>query len=159
MNASRYDEDIARLRHEIEARGGPPSHVGVSGLPPHGGVSQPAPPAIGHGPSNLFGGIMANPPGQGNPGLVPPSQDQQQQQQQQGPPPHQMPQPQQGLQSGPYQGSYPQPPVVNGKTHGFVGIAHSLLSAFDADVCVQVTDRKRRLHLQVLESHATTAGL
>lgn len=109
----RYDEDIARLRHEIEARGGPPSHVGVSGLPPHGGVSQPAPPAIGHGPSNLFGGIMANPPGQGNPGLVPPSQDQQQQQQQ-GPPPHQMPQPQQGLQSGPYQGNYPQPPVVNG---------------------------------------------
>ncbi|KAF6223446.1 hypothetical protein HO133_000289 [Letharia lupina] len=107
----RYDEDIARLRHEIEARGGPPSHVGVSGLPPHGGVAQPAPPAIGHGPSNLFGGIMANPPGQGNPGLVPPSQDQQQQQ---GPPPHQMPQPQQGLQSGPYQGNYPQPPVVNG---------------------------------------------
>ena len=58
---------------------------------------------------------MANPPGQGNPGLVPPSQDQQQQQQQ-GPPPHQMPQPQPGLQSVPYQGSYPQPPVVNGKT-------------------------------------------
>ncbi|KAL6719582.1 general transcription repressor [Lecanora helva] len=119
----RYEEDIARLRHEIEARGGPPSHVGVSGLPPHGGVSQPAPPAIGHGPSNLFGGIMANPPGQGNPGLVPPSQDQQQpqhqsqqpqQQQQQGPPPHQMPQPQQTLQQGPYQGNYPQPPVVNG---------------------------------------------
>ncbi|MCJ1458371.1 general transcription repressor [Mycoblastus sanguinarius] len=107
----RYEEDIARLRHEIEARGGPPSHVGVSGLPPHGGVSQPAPPAIGHGPSNLFGGIMANPPGQGNPGLVPPSQDQQQQQ---GPPPHQMPQPQQSIQQGPYQGSYPQPPVVNG---------------------------------------------
>lgn len=117
---TRYDEDIARLRHEIEARGGPPSHVGVSGLPPHGGVSQPAPPAIGHGPSNLFGGIMANPPGQGNPGLVPPSQDQQQQQQQQGPPPHQMPQPQQGLQSGLYQGSYPQPPVVNGKTQHFM---------------------------------------
>ena len=113
----RYDEDIARLRHEIEARGGPPSHVvGVGGLQPHGAVSQPAPPAIGHGPSNLFGGIMANPPGQGNPGLVPPSQDQQPQQQQQGPPPHQMPQPQQSLQSGPYQASYPQPPVVNGKT-------------------------------------------
>jgi len=108
----RYEEDIARLRHEIEARGGPPSHVGVSGLPPHGGISQPAPPAIGHGPSNLFGGIMANPPGQGNPGLVPPSQDQQQQQQ--GPPQHQMPQPQQGQQQGPYQGNYPQPPVVNG---------------------------------------------
>ena len=115
----RYEEDIARLRHEIEARGGPPSHVGVSGLPPHGGVSQPAPPAIGHGPSNLFGGIMANPPGQGQPGLVPPSQDQPQQPQQPppppGPPPHQMPQPPQGLQQGPYQGNYPQPPVVNGK--------------------------------------------
>ncbi|KAL2050771.1 hypothetical protein ABVK25_009009 [Lepraria finkii] len=108
---ARYDEDIARLRHEIEARGGPPSHVGVSGLPPHTGLNQPAPPAIGHGPSNLFGGIMANPPGQGQPGLVPPSQEQQQQQ---GPPPHQMPQPQQSLQQGPYQGNYPQPPQVNG---------------------------------------------
>ncbi|KAK4694512.1 general transcriptional corepressor TUP1, partial [Lecanoromycetidae sp. Uapishka_2] len=109
----RYEEDVARLRHEIEARGGPPSHVGVSGLPPHGGVSQPAPPAIGHGPSNLFGGIMANPPGQGNPGLVPPTQDPQQQPQQ-GPPPHPMSQPPQGLQQGPYQGNYPQPPLVNG---------------------------------------------
>jgi len=54
---------------------------------------------------------MANPPGQGNPGLVPPTQDPQHQQ---GPPPHPMPQPQQGLQQGPYQASYPQPPVVNG---------------------------------------------
>ena len=35
--------------------------------------------SIGHGPSNLFGGIMANPPGPGNPGLVPLSQEQQQQ--------------------------------------------------------------------------------
>lgn len=88
-------------------------------------MAQPAPPAIGHGPSNLFGGIMANPPGQGNPGLVPPSQDQQQQQ---GPPPHQMPQPQQGLQSGPYQGNYPQPPVVNGKTQTFMGLGSSLVA-------------------------------
>lgn len=107
----RYEEDIARLRHEIEARGGPPSHVGISALPPHGGVSQPAPPAIGHGPSNLFGGIMANPPGQGNPGLVPPSQDQQQ--------------PQQGLQQGPYQGNYPQPPVVNGMDPFSKALRHS----------------------------------
>ena len=58
----RYDEEIGRLRHEIEARGGPPSHVAVSGLAPYGGVNPPAPPAIGHGPTNLFGGIMANPP-------------------------------------------------------------------------------------------------
>ncbi|MCJ1227740.1 general transcription repressor [Toensbergia leucococca] len=105
----RYDEDVARLRHELENRGGPPSHLGVSGLPPHAGPSQPPPPAIGHGPSNLFGGIMANPPGQGGPGLIPPSQDQQQQ----GPPPHQMPQPQPGLQQAPFQ-SYQQPPGVNG---------------------------------------------
>ena len=77
---------------------------------------------------------MANPPGQGNPGLVPPSQDQQQQQQQQGPPPHQMPQPQQGLQSGPYQGSYPQPPVVNGKANLLTGAGWSSLSAANADV-------------------------
>ena len=108
----RYDDEIARLHHELEARGGPPSHVGISGLPTHGGVSQPQPPAIGHGPSNLFGGIMANPPGQGNPGLVPPSQEQQQPQV---PPPHQMPQQPPGLQQPSYQG-YPQPSNMgNGK--------------------------------------------
>ena len=89
----RYDEEIGRLRHEIEAREGVPSHVGVSGLAPHGGVNPPSPPAIGHGPSNLFGGIMANPPDQGNPGLVPP--------------PHPMPQTQ-GLQRNSYPGGYPQ---------------------------------------------------
>lgn len=114
---ARYEEEIGRLRHEIEARGGPSSHVGVSGLPPHGGVAGPTPPAIGGGPGNLFGGIMSNPPGQGNPGLAPLSQDPPPPQQQ-GPPPHQMPQPPQGLQQGPqpgpYQGSYPPPPIVNG---------------------------------------------
>lgn len=107
----RYDDEIARLHHELEARGGPQSHVGISGLPAHGGVSQPQPPAIGHGPSNLFGGIMANPPGQGNPGLVPPSQEQQPQ----APPTHQMPQQPPGLQQPSYQG-YPQPSNMgNGK--------------------------------------------
>lgn len=55
---------------------------------------------------------MANPPGQGNPGLVPPSQEQQQPQ---APPPHQMPQQPPGLQQPPYQG-YPQPSNMgNGK--------------------------------------------
>lgn len=104
----RYDDEIARLRHELEVRGGQPSHVGISGLQTHAGVSQPQPPAIGHGPSNLFGGIMANPPGQGNPGLVPPSVEQQQPQ---APPPHQMPQPPPNLQQPPYQ--YPQPSNMN----------------------------------------------
>lgn len=109
LNASyRYDDEIARLRHELEVRGGQPSHVGISGLQTHAGVSQPQPPAIGHGPSNLFGGIMANPPGQGNPGLVPPSVEQQQPQ---APPPHQMPQPPPNLQQPPYQ--YPQPSNMN----------------------------------------------
>ena len=50
----RYDEEIRRLRHEVEARGGPPSHVGVSILAPRGGVNPPAPPTIRHGPSNFF---------------------------------------------------------------------------------------------------------
>lgn len=51
---------------------------------------------------------MANPPGQGNPGLVPLSQDQQQ-----GPPQNQMPQPPPGLHQPPFQ-NYPGGPV-NGK--------------------------------------------
>ncbi|KAL8847209.1 MAG: hypothetical protein Q9221_007735 [Calogaya cf. arnoldii] len=105
----RYEEDVARLRHELEARGGPPSHVNISGLPPHAGISQPQPPAIGHGPSNLFGGIMANPPGQGAPGLVPPTQDQQQQQV---PTPHQMGA-SQALQQGAF-GGYPPSHGMNG---------------------------------------------
>ena len=105
----RYEDDISRLRHELEARGGPPSHVSLSGLPPHGGPSQNQPPSIGHGPSNLFGGIMANPPGQGNPGLVPLSQDQQQ-----GPPQNQMPQPPPGLHQPPFP-NYQGGPPVNGK--------------------------------------------
>ncbi|MCJ1258480.1 general transcription repressor [Lignoscripta atroalba] len=106
----RYDDEIARLRHELEARGGPSSHMG--GLSQHAGPPQPQPPTIGHGQGTLFGGIMAN-PGQGGPGLAPPSQDPQQQQ---GPPPHQMPQPQPGPpqpQQPPFQG-YPQAPSVNG---------------------------------------------
>lgn len=111
----RYDDEIARLRHELEVRGGQPSHVGISGLQTHAGVSQPQPPAIGHGPSNLFGGIMANPPGQGNPGLVPPSVEQQQPQ---APPPHQMPQPPPNLQQPPYQ--YPQPSNMNNGNLSFL---------------------------------------
>ena len=64
----RYEEEIARLRHELEQRGGPSQG-------PHNAQSQPPPPAIGHGPANLFQGIMAG--GQGGPGLAPPPQDQQ----------------------------------------------------------------------------------
>jgi glucose repression regulatory protein TUP1 len=65
------------LRHELESRGVQPvaSHVAVPAQ--HGGPSQAPPPALGHGPSNLFGGIMANQGGSG-PGLAPPPpQDQQ----------------------------------------------------------------------------------
>ncbi|EME42870.1 hypothetical protein DOTSEDRAFT_72346 [Dothistroma septosporum NZE10] len=65
---SKYEEEIARLRHELEQRGGP-SGGG------HAAAPQPQPPAIGHGPANLFQGIMAG--GQGGPGLAPPPQEQQ----------------------------------------------------------------------------------
>lgn len=69
LTTFRYEEEIARLRHELEQRGGPSQG-------PHGASSsQPAPPAIGHGPANLFQGIMAG--GAGGPGLAPPPQEQQ----------------------------------------------------------------------------------
>ncbi|KAI9790347.1 MAG: general transcription repressor [Peltula sp. TS41687] len=115
---SKYENEIARLHRELEARGGPapPTHVGA---PPHNaGPSQPPPPSIGHGPSNLFGGIMAGQGGQGGPGLAPP---QDQTQPQQPPPPHQMPQPPPTVpQPGPLQApqppyqSYQPAPTVNG---------------------------------------------
>ncbi|TKA78524.1 hypothetical protein B0A49_05125 [Cryomyces minteri] len=77
----RYEDDIARLHRELETRGGP-SQSGVGGA--HGGPSQPPPPAIGHGPRDLFGGIMAGATAQGGPGLAPPPQEQ--------PPPQGLPQ-------------------------------------------------------------------
>src|SRR5271154_3544189 len=54
-----YESEIRSLRHELELRGGTsvPSHV--VGPPQHAGPSQ-QPPQLGHGPSNLFSGIMAN---------------------------------------------------------------------------------------------------
>jgi len=118
-NSNRYDEEITRLRHELEARGGPnprPAGPGIGG-PQHAGpgLAQQPPPSIGHGPSNLFGGIMAGQGGQGAPGLAPPPQ----QPDQQGPPHQQMPQPgppppppqappfQSGGYPGPSQNGYP----------------------------------------------------
>ena len=68
---SRYEEEISRLQRELEARGGPSQNS------QHHGPSQPPPPSIGHGPSNLFGGIMAG-NSQGGPGLAPPPQEPQQ---------------------------------------------------------------------------------
>lgn len=112
----RYDEEIQRLHRELEARGGPPSAARIGGPPQHAGPAQAPPPSIGHGPSNLFGGIMAGQGGQGAPGLAPPPE-----QGQQGPPQHQMPQPPPGLQQGPppsqgpfQQGGYGQTSAPNG---------------------------------------------
>lgn len=85
---AKYDEEIQRLHRELEARGGAPRPAGIAGPPQHPGPSQQAPPSIGHGPRDLFGGIMAG--GQNGPGLAPPPP---QQQDQQGPPQHAMPQP------------------------------------------------------------------
>ncbi|PQE13908.1 transcriptional repressor rco-1 protein [Rutstroemia sp. NJR-2017a BBW] len=112
----RYEEEIQRLHRELEARGGASRPPAMGGPPQHAGPSQ-APPAIGHGPSNLFGGIMAGQASQGGPGLAPPPQ----QPDAQGPlPPHAMPQPQPSIQGppsqpGPFQGGYPpQGPPPNG---------------------------------------------
>ncbi|CAI6333446.1 unnamed protein product [Periconia digitata] len=77
---AKYEDEIARLQRELETRGGPSQNS------QHHGPSQPA-PSIGHGPSNLFGGIMAG-NNQGGPGLAPPPQEPQQP----GLPPHLGPQ-------------------------------------------------------------------
>ena len=111
----RYDEEIQRLHRELEARGGNPRPAGIGAPPQNAGPSQ-APPSIGHGPSNLFGGIMAG-GGQGGPGLAPPPQSDQH-----GPPQHQMPQPPPGLGGPPppqpfQSGGYPQGP--SGAPNGY----------------------------------------
>ncbi len=112
MPSCRYEDRIAQLEREVEARGGPsqnPQH--------HGGPSQPQPPQIGHGPSNLFGGIMAGSAAQGGPGLAPPPQEPPQPQ---GMPPHLGgPQGPPGLNPAPgppqhFGGYQPGPPSVNG---------------------------------------------
>ncbi|KAF2257501.1 transcriptional repressor rco-1 [Lojkania enalia] len=105
---AKYEDEIARLQRELEARGGP------SQSSQHHGPSQPPPPSIGHGPSNLFGGIMAGSANQGGPGLEPPPQ---QPQQQPGLPAH-IPQGPPGLNPAPgppqHFGGYPAGPSVNG---------------------------------------------
>lgn len=115
-----YEAEIRVLRHELESRGvqAVSSHM-TGGAPIHAGPSQAPPPALGHGPSNLFGGIMAN-QGGGGPGLAPPPPPPQDQQQ---PPQHSLPQSAPGAQQqqGPPQAqpsTYPgyQPSAgVNGK--------------------------------------------
>lgn len=115
----KYDDEISRLHRELQAQGGNPRPPGIGGPPQNAGPSQ-APPSIGHGPSNLFGGIMAGQGGQQ--ALAPPQPSEQHG------PPHGMPQPNQGppgLQGppppppGPSQapfqgGGYPQGPAPNG---------------------------------------------
>ncbi|KAH8724716.1 WD40-repeat-containing domain protein [Phaeosphaeriaceae sp. PMI808] len=101
---AKYEDRITQLEREVEARGGPSQNS------QHHGSAQAQPPQIGHGPSNLFGGIMA-----GGGGLAPPPQEPQQPQgvpahlPQGGPPPGLNPAP------GPPQhfGGY-QAPAVNG---------------------------------------------
>lgn len=88
---NRYDEEIARLRHELEMRGGSSQHVGG---PAQSAAPHPQPPNIGNGQGTLFGTIIQNQGGSSS--LAPPNQDQQAQQhgQPQPPPPgHTIPQP------------------------------------------------------------------
>lgn len=115
------------MHRELEARGGNPRPSAIAVTSQNQGPSQQAPPSLGHGPSNLFSGIMA---GQVAPGLVPPSQADQHL-----PPQHHMPQPPPGppnlqgpppgpsnLQGPPpppppqaqFQGAYSQGPAPNG---------------------------------------------
>lgn len=105
----KYEDEINRLNRELEARGG------QSQSSQHHGPSQPPPPSIGHGPSNLFGGIMAGSASQGGPGLAPPPQEPQQPQ---GMPPHLGPQGPPGLNPAPgppqHFGGYQPGPSVNG---------------------------------------------
>ncbi|OZJ02980.1 hypothetical protein BZG36_03146 [Bifiguratus adelaidae] len=66
-----YEDEINRLRAELDrVRSGHPSMPTPGG--PNPAASAP-PPNIGHGPSNLFGGIINNAQG-GPPGLVAPTQ-------------------------------------------------------------------------------------
>lgn len=92
-----YETEIRVLRLELESRGVQtiPSHVGAPTQ--HAGPSQAPPPALGHGPSNLFGGIMANQGGSG-PGLAPPPPPPPPQDQQ--PPQHTLQQPAVAAQQG-----------------------------------------------------------
>ncbi|KAK2761388.1 general transcription repressor [Arachnomyces sp. PD_36] len=90
-----YEAEIRVLRHELESRGVQAVSSHMTGPQIHAGPSQAPPPALGHGPSNLFGGIMAN-QGGGGPGLAPPPPPPQDQQQQ--PPQHSLQQPAPGAQ-------------------------------------------------------------
>lgn len=130
----RYEEDIARLRHELEARGGPPSHVGINNLSSHNsGFAGPAPPVIGHGPSNLFGGIMTTPGAQGQLGLAPLNADQAQ-----GPPNAPSSSSQHLVSHGPagpasqhqFNGAYGATPVINGEPKPGESICQQLMSGY-----------------------------
>ncbi|KAJ5675905.1 Transcriptional repressor rco-1 [Penicillium macrosclerotiorum] len=65
-----YEAEIRMLRHELESRGVQPVSSHIAPAQQHTGP-QAQPPSLGHGPSNLFGGIMTNQGGSG-PGLAPP---------------------------------------------------------------------------------------
>ncbi|KAK7206065.1 WD40-repeat-containing domain protein [Myxozyma melibiosi] len=75
-----YEEEIARLKRELEARGGhiPASVQSVSqGAPvppqqPASGASSAAPPSLGHSSSNVFQGIMSGQSGPTGAALAPP---------------------------------------------------------------------------------------
>lgn len=72
-----YEAEIRVLRHELESRGVQTVSSHIAGPAQHAAPAQAPPPALGHGPSNLFGGIMTNQGGSA-PGLAPPPpQDQQ----------------------------------------------------------------------------------
>ncbi|KAK9461567.1 WD40-repeat-containing domain protein [Lipomyces oligophaga] len=113
-----YEEEIARLKHELEALGG--SHPAPAAVvpAPQPGAPQIAPPALGHSSSNLFQGLMSGQSG-GAPTLAPAQENSihaQQQSQQPGQVPPQVGTPQGAVppQAAPGQPGYGTPGYLNG---------------------------------------------
>ncbi|KAK9474107.1 WD40-repeat-containing domain protein [Dipodascopsis tothii] len=115
-----YEEEINRLKRELEARGGhvpPTASAPMLSQASMAGGQAPPPPSLGQSTSNVFGGIMS---GQSGPSLAPPQQEGMHGQ---GPPPPP------GLQPGmsqvppqsmaPQQGQPPQPGYSSGYMNGY----------------------------------------
>ncbi|KAK9466384.1 WD40-repeat-containing domain protein [Lipomyces arxii] len=97
-----YEEEIARLRRELESRGGHvPAALPPSQAPQQSTSGQAPPPSLGHSSSSIFQGIMSGQSGPSGPSLAPPQESSlhqsTQQPQSQAPPGLQPQQPQQQL--------------------------------------------------------------
>jgi len=67
-----YERRIEDLQRELQQRGGGQIQAPTHGAPQLNGPSQAVPPVIGHGPRDLFGGIMAGAGGAQGPAVLGP---------------------------------------------------------------------------------------